>query len=197
MRLGLTGGIGSGASQAARRLGELGAKIVSADSVGHEVLNLPAVVRELTSAFGEEILKASGEVNRVRLGKLIFADDQTRQTLNRIIHPALLGRVKELIKEAEAAGGMVVLDAALIYEWEVQGLFQKIIVVNASLETRLRRIMIRDHLTREQAHARIEAQMPLLDKVALADYIIENDGTLEELYRQVDEVFRKITTESN
>jgi dephospho-CoA kinase len=127
------------------------------------------------------------------LGKLIFADDQARQTLNRIIHPALLGRVTTLIKEAEAAGGMVVLDAALIYEWEVQGFFHKIIVVNASLETRLQRIIVRDHLTRDQALTRVEAQMPLLTKVELADYVIENDGTLDELNRQVDEVFTKIT----
>jgi dephospho-CoA kinase len=193
MRLGLTGGIGSGASRAAQRFRELGAKVISADRVGHEVLNWPEIKSELVSAFGNEILEVSGEINRDSLGKLVFTDDHARQILNRVVHPVLLKQVTTLIREAEAVENIVVLDAALIYEWGVQGLFDKVIVVNASRETRLQRLMERDHLTREPALARIDAQMPLTRKVALADYVIENDGTQEELDRQVDEIFGKIT----
>jgi dephospho-CoA kinase len=197
MRIGLTGGIGSGASLVARRLGELGAVIISADEVGHGILALPGVKHDLISAFGEDILDSSGDVNRMRLGKLVFSDDHARESLNRIIQPALLDRVKRLVNEAEAKGRMAVLDAALIYEWGEQEFFHRIIVVNASLETRLSRIASRDNLTRDQALARIEAQILLEKKVELADFVIENEGGLEELYKQVEAVFREITSESN
>jgi dephospho-CoA kinase len=196
MRVGLTGGIGSGASLVARRLGELGAVIISADEVGHGILALPGVKRDLISAFGEDILDSSGDVNRMRLGKLVFSDNQARESLNRIIQPALLDRVQRLVNEAEAKGRMAVLDAALIYEWGLQEFFHRIIVVNASLEARLSRIASRDNLTRDQALARIEAQIPLERKVELADFVIENEGGLEEIYKQVEAVFREITSES-
>jgi dephospho-CoA kinase len=190
MRWGLTGGIGSGTSAAARRFEELGVAVISADQVGHEVLRLPEIQHEILEAFSPKILDANGEINRTRLGEIIFGSEQARKKLNRIVHSPLLDRVMALARAAETQTGIVIVDAALIYEWSMQDFFHKIIVVDASLETRVQRIMDRDKLTRVQALLRIHAQTRLEAKVERADYTIANDGTLEELYRQADEIWR-------
>jgi dephospho-CoA kinase len=195
MRLGLTGGIGCGVSEAARRFEELGARVIYADDVGHEVLLMPEVNRELIEALGAQILNASGEIDRKRLGRMIFADEQARKSLNRIVHPLLLDRLAAYARALEAQGEDVVVDAALIYEWGAQGFFHKVVVVSAPVETRLDRVMARDNLTREQTLQRIQTQMPLEKKVERADYVLMNDGPLEELYRQVDEVWQSLRTQ--
>lgn len=192
MRLALTGGIGCGVSLAASRFAELGARIISADEAGHEVLRHPDVVRKLLEIFGSDILNSAHQIDRKYLAGVIFSNEEARKQLNRIVHPALLDLVAQQARAAEAAGEVAIVDAALIYEWSAQGFFHKVIVVNATLENRLQRITERDGLDRDQALARINAQIPLEKKVERADYVIENNGTPEELYRQVEAIWREI-----
>ncbi|RJP76899.1 MAG: dephospho-CoA kinase [Candidatus Zixiibacteriota bacterium] len=192
MRIGLTGGIGSGASEAARRLEQMGIPVISADAVGHDVLLDPLVKRELAAALGNDLFDAAGEVDRAKLGARVFADPEARRILNRLVHPLLLDEVAARAREEEARSGIVVVDAALIYEWGFQGFFQKVIVVDAPMEQRIHRTMARDQLTREQVEQRLAAQWPLEKKAARADVVITNDGTLEELQRKVEEAWKVI-----
>ncbi len=182
----------SGASEAARRLEELGVPVIRADAVGHEILQLPDIVRQLREALGDAILTPSGEVDRAILGQRVFSDAEARRALNRIVHPPLLDRLTDLARRTEAATGAVLVDAALIYEWGVAGFFHHIIVVEAPLELRIARAMQRDRLTREQALERIAAQMPLEEKVARADAVIRNAGTVAELEQEIERIWRAL-----
>lgn len=192
MRIGLTGGVGCGATEVARMLQARGAKFVSADEIGHKALKDPQVKDLLAQRFGRGILDAKGEVDRRRLGEIVFSDEDARRDLNRIIHPALLDMLKREVKAAEAESGIVVVDAALIFEWGLEKFFHKVIVVNAPLEMRIQRTMQRDGLTRDQVMQIIAAQLPMEKKLKSADIVISNEGTLEELHRRVDEVWMEI-----
>jgi len=192
MRIGLTGGVGCGATEVARRLQAKGIRIVSGDEAGHAVLTLPQVKSALQERFGTGIFDQQGEVDRKRLGEIIFADEQARRELNRIVHPMLLDILTAEVRQAEAESGIAVVDAALIYEWGLAGFFHKVIVVSAPWETRISRATTRSGLTREQVLQRIAAQWPLEKKVERADFIIDNIGTLEELYQKVDSLWSEI-----
>jgi dephospho-CoA kinase len=193
MRIGLTGGVGSGASLVARRLETKDATILSGDEEGHAALALAEVKNALREHFGSGIFDAQGEVDRSALSGIIFRDETARKALNRIVHPALLDILISHVRQVESTGGVVVVDAALIYEWGIAGFFHRVIVVDAPLETRIQRVMQRDGLSREQVLQRIEAQWPLEKKVEQADYVIDNRGTIEELYRRVDEIWAQLS----
>lgn len=192
MRIGLTGGLGSGVSEVAHALEKRDIPVISADKIGHRVLTRPDIKRELSKCFSHQIFDASGEINRKKLGELIFADEAARRDLNRIVHPILLDMLKAEVQQAEAEKGVVVVDAALIFEWGLQGFFHKVIVVDAPLEIRIQRIMKRDGLSREQVEQRIAAQWPLEKKIAAADAVITNHGTLEDVNLELDKVWRGI-----
>ncbi len=192
MRIGLTGGVGCGVTEVARRLGSKGVPIVSGDEIGHLALNTPEVSRPLIERFGSKILDDENLIDRSKLGAIVFADERARRDLNRVIHPTLLDMLAREVRAAEAKHGLVVVDAALIYEWGLQGFFHKVIVVDAPLDLRISRTMTRDKLTEEQVRQRIAAQMPLERKVEMADIVIFNNGTLDELHSRVDEVWAEI-----
>ncbi|HEX3036061.1 MAG TPA: dephospho-CoA kinase [Thermodesulfobacteriota bacterium] len=195
--IGLTGNIAGGKSSVAKMLEELGAKIIDADLIARMVVerNEPAW-REIVEKFGREILNPDQTINRSKLGEIVFGDEEKRMELNRITHPRIIGRIKELVEEYKKQGvKVVVVEAALIVErGGLKPLISDLIVVTADEETQIKRLTERNRLSREEAIARIKSQMPISEKVKHATYVIDNSGTLEETRKQVEEVWGKINS---
>jgi dephospho-CoA kinase len=194
LRVGLTGGIGSGKSAVSAMLVERGAVLVDADLNARAVVakgtpGLAAVVAE----FGDDILRPDGELDRERLGRIVFADPDMLARLNAIVHP-LVGQESARQTAAAEAGGAPVLihDVPLLVENNLQGLYDAVVVVAASPATQLDRLTRLRGMTPEDARARIDAQATLADKIAAATYVIDNDGPLEQLAPQVDRVWRAL-----
>jgi len=190
--LGLTGGIACGKSTVAEMFRELGAHIVDADHVGHEMLlTSSATFPELVTAFGREILDSAGRIDRKKLGHLVFADPAKLQQLNHIVHPRIIERTTQLARELclENAGSVVIVDAALIYETGIPGLFVKTIVAWCRPEQQIERLTAKAGLSRDEANRRIASQMPADEKRRLADFVIDCSGTLEETRGQVETLY--------
>jgi len=192
---GLTGGIASGKSTVAGMFRELGAYIVDADEVGHELLlpNSP-VLPELIATFGREILDSSGAIDRRRLGALVFSDPAKLEQLNRIVHPRIIERTRQLAAEycQRNPGSVVMVDAALIYETGIAGHFFKIIVAWCRPEQQIERLMNKGSMPREEAERRIASQMPADEKRRRADFVIDCSGSLEETRRQVEMLYPRL-----
>lgn len=192
---GLTGGIGSGKSTFGSMLRELGATIIDADQVAREAVKpgTPALV-EITNAFGPDVLNADGTLNRETLGDIVFTDPEARETLNAIIHPRIAAISAERMMQAvQDAAGPIFYEAALLVENNAYQQFAGLVVVTASREAQLSRIMQRNGLTVEDAEARVNAQLPLEEKERLADYVISNDGTIDELRARAEELMRTLS----
>ena len=192
--IGLTGGIASGKSTVAARLAEHGAVRVDADVIAREVVEpgtegLAAIERE----FGASVISADGTLNRPALGAIIFADEERRATLNAITHPAVWRRAQELFAEAEAANpnAVVVYDVPLLAEAianrPIQ--FDLVVVVDASRETRLSRLVELRGLSPEEAAQRLNSQASDAERLAIADVVIDSNGSLEQTIRQTDELW--------
>ena len=191
---GLTGGIGSGKSEAARRFAALGIPVIDADSVGHAVIAPGgAAADEVAAAFGPEAL-TNGIIDREKVSARVFADPAALQTLNAIVLPAIYREImRQCVARAEAGDKAIIIDAALLAEkGRKEPFLEGLIVVTCSAATRIARLVNRRGMDRADAERRIAAQAPPQRKVALADWVIENDGTLEELYAQVDHVAKAI-----
>ncbi|MBI1940613.1 MAG: dephospho-CoA kinase, partial [Acidobacteria bacterium] len=192
---GLTGGIASGKSSVARKFAELGAKIIDADRLGHDLIRsgLPAY-DEILHRFGREILDASGEIDRKRLGAIAFADPQKLRELNAILHPRIIKGVERLAVEFHARDphAVILVDAALIFEAGIGGRFAKVIVAWCRPEQQIERLMINNGLSREDAERRIGNQMPAEEKRRRADYVIDCSGSLDETRRQVEALYQKL-----
>jgi dephospho-CoA kinase len=196
VRVGLTGGIGSGKSAVSALFVELGAVLVDAD------LNARAVVAKGTpglaavvAAFGDGILRPDGELDREALGRIVFADADKLAALNAIVHPLVGEESARQIAAAEATGAPVLIhDVPLLVENNLQGRYDAVVVVAASPETQLDRLTRLRGMSREDAQARIDAQAPLQDKIAAATYVIDNDGPIEDLPAQVERVWRALLT---
>ncbi|WGX94576.1 dephospho-CoA kinase [Nocardioides sp. L-11A] len=192
MRVGLTGGIASGKSTVSSILRELGAVVIDADQIAREVVargtpGLAAVV----AAFGPEMLTPEGELDRPRMGALVFGDEAQRRLLEGIVHPLVFERYAEL-EAAAPSDGIVVHDIPLLVESGRAGEFDAVIVVDVPEELQVER-MVRDRgWTEEDARARIAAQATREQRRAVATYLIENTGSREELRRRVTEVFAQL-----
>lgn len=185
-RIALTGGIGCGKSTVAQIFQTYGIPIIDADAVVHRLYQDKAVIQQLTDLFGQAINEA-GMINRQKLAAIIFQDEEKRAILTKFFQPRVNTYVKEKMEAYEQAGAQsVIYDATLIYEWQIEKDFDLVIVVSAPLEARIKRICDRDQITAKQAMLRIQAQMPLAQKEAMADYIIENKGDFADL-RQATE----------
>lgn len=185
--LGLTGGIAAGKSSVAAIFAECGATVVSADQLAREVVapGTP-VLQELAAAFGAAILTAGGELDRDRLGRLVFADPQARLKLNAITHPAIARlAATRLAALRQTQVPLVVYEAPLLFEAGAQGRVDRVLAVIAALQVQCERLCARDHLDPAAARERIAAQWPQAEKVARADYVIDNSGPLEATRRQV------------
>lgn len=189
---GLTGGIASGKSTVAAMLRELGAYIVDADKVGHEMLlSTSPAFAELVAAFGRRILDSAGRIDRSKLGSLVFADPAKLQQLNRIVHPRIIERIGQMAAEhcKQNPRAVVVVDAALIYETGIPGRFVKTMVAWCRPEQQVERLIEKTGLSREEAEKRIASQMPADEKRRRADFVIDCSGSLEETRRQVEALY--------
>ncbi|MFC9165028.1 dephospho-CoA kinase [Streptomyces fungicidicus] len=192
LKVGLTGGIGAGKSEVSRLLVEHGAVLIDADRVAREVVEpgtpgLAAVV----DAFGEEILTADGALDRPKLGSLVFADPEKLAVLNAIVHPLVGARSREL-EEAAAVDAVVVHDVPLLTENGLAPLYDLVIVVDASPETQLDRLVDRRGMTAQDARARMAAQATREERRAIADIVIDNDVPLDALRRRVEDVWSQL-----
>ncbi len=197
LKIGLTGGIGSGKTTAARRFAVLGARVYHADEVSRHALDpCSDSYGKVIATFGMDIVRDDGEIDRRRLGEIVFADESKRRALNSIIHPYV---INELITSAEQdlkndPNGIAVFEVPLLFESGMDAQMDANIVVVCDEETRIRRVMERDQLSREQVAARIRAQMPDEEKRKRADYILENNGPHEHLLQQVDALYATLKT---
>ncbi len=197
IKIGLTGGIGSGKSTAARRFAALGARVYHADELSRRALDPGAACYDrVVSAFGKEILNPDGTIDRKTLAKLVFADENKLAMLNGIIHPYVIGELFSMAgRDLDASGGVAVFEVPLLFESGMDERMDANVVVSSEQETRVRRVMERDGLTREHVLSRMRAQMPEEEKRLRADYILENDGSEENLLRQVDALYELLKTE--
>ncbi|MEU7469802.1 dephospho-CoA kinase [Streptomyces sp. NPDC044984] len=189
LKVGLTGGIGAGKSEVSRLLVERGAVLIDADRIAREVVEpgtpgLAAVV----DAFGPEVLTADGRLDRPKLGSIVFADPERLAVLNSIVHPLVGARSREL-EGAAAEDAVVVHDVPLLTENGLAPLYDLVIVVDASPETQLDRLVGRRGMTAEDARARMAAQATREQRREIADIVIDNDVPLDELEQRVEDVW--------
>lgn len=195
--LGITGGLATGKSSVARLFRERGVTVFSADEAARATLNASAL-HQIADAFGEEMLRPDGSLDRFRLGSRIFADSAARSLLNRITHPPILRLLRSQIESARAdlpVGSLIAVEVPLLYETELSGWFDSVLVVSASESVQLARLMERNGLDESEARRRISAQFPMSYKEASADYVVTNNGTPEQLAMTVDALLRRIGTE--
>jgi len=193
VKIGVTGGIAAGKSHVCRILGELGAYVIDADAIGHSLLQGP-VVERLTELFGGSFVDPEGRVNRRELGRIVFSSARSLASFNSIIKPLILKRLKRRLEYHSRRKKVVVVDAALIFEWGVESWFHKIVVVTAPDDQRLERLVRFFGLSPEEARRRIKSQWSQDDKAALADYIIQNDSSLSDLRRKVVDIWPALVT---
>ncbi|MEA2174705.1 MAG: dephospho-CoA kinase [Blastocatellia bacterium] len=192
LRVGLTGSIAVGKSFVAGVLAELGCHVLDADQTAREVVKVGTQgLRAVVEAFGDEVLKENGTLDRARLGALVFADESRRQRLNSILHPFIIAAQDQELRrwEIEDPRGIGVIDAALMIESGGYRRFDKLIVAHCNPLVQLERLMARNHLTREEAASRIAAQMPQEEKKRYADYLIDTSEGFDETRRQTELVY--------
>ncbi|MCF6092971.1 dephospho-CoA kinase [Microaerobacter geothermalis] len=187
MVIGLTGGIASGKSTVSAMLRHRGAIIVDADLIAREVVKKGNPAWEkIIQHFGQEVLDVNHEIERKRLGEIIFSDPEKRRILNGIVHPYVREEMEKQKKEGQAQGKLVVLDIPLLIESNLFHMVDQVVLVYVPKSVQLVRLMERNQLSEEEALARIHSQMPLDEKKKWADFIIYNDGSKEETERQID-----------
>ena len=194
MIIGISGGMGAGKSTLSRFFEEWGAILVDADRIGHAVIERPQVRRALKAAFGDEIEGPDGNLDRRELGRRAFADEAGRERLNQIVHPPL---EVDLWKQVERANGpecanIVVVDAALIFEWDRADRFDVIVVVFVAESVQVERIAQRQNLGRVEIQQRLAAQMPAAEKIRRADFSLENNGSVRQLEEKAAELWAKL-----
>ena len=189
--IGLTGSIASGKSTVSNKLKSLGYKVVDCDEINHQLLAKDNIgYQEVLSAFGDEILKDNLEIDRKKLGKLVFNDPNIKMKLNQILHPLIK---KVVIKEfEEVKDGLVFLDCPLLFETDFHQLCDLKIVVYVNLDTQIHRLMERDNITFPEALKKIYSQMPLEEKMELADYVVDNCHSLSDLDWQLKQLLFRL-----
>lgn len=192
LRVGLTGGIGSGKSEVSRRLASYGAVVIDADAVAREVVapGTPGLT-EVVQEFGPDVLRGDGSLDRDRLGKLVFADESLRLKLNAIIHPRVGERMAELERQAGGAP-VIVHDVPLLAENHLAGSFDEVVVVDVSPRIQLDRLARERGMPRAQAEARMGAQASREERLAIATIVVDNSGSLAELDREVGDLWAEL-----
>jgi len=188
----VTGGIGSGQSTVCSFLKEWRCKVINADNKAKEVIQHDRKLQnELKSAFDRSIFRKDRTLDTKRLAEFAFKDEISTQKLNQLVHPRMVESLVEEMEQARFSGKypIIVIDAALIYEISIENMFDAVIVVDAPVRLRERRVMERDKMTRNEFRSRLDKQIPLDDKVSWADYVIKNDGTIDNLKQKTRTIF--------
>jgi len=194
--IGLTGGIASGKSVVARLMVRCGAHLIDADTLAKEAVRPGSVVwRKIVRAFGRTIVNHNREIDRPRLGNLIFSNPKKRRQLNEIVHPWVYAEYQRQarIRAKEHPDGVLVFDLPLLFETNAQRLFDHVIVAYVDKQTQIRRIMRRNQLRRFEALERINAQLPLLQKRRNAEYVIDTRKPVAVLQKQVRQIYTSLT----
>lgn len=190
--IGLTGGIASGKTTVSDYLKSLGVCVIDADEVAHEVTSPgSAGFKEIIEEFGEDLLTAEGNLNRKKLGEIVFSDKEALSKLNAIVHPLVIENIRQMLVKIECSP-CVVLDVPLLFESGMDDLCDEVWVVAVDEDTQVKRLMERDGYNLDEATRRVNAQMPLEEKVRRAHRVLDNTGTIEETKRQVDELFEGV-----
>lgn len=192
---GLTGSVATGKSLAADFFSRRGAIIIDADLIAHDVVQqgYPAW-QDIVDAFGTHILQPDGEIDRKHLGRIIFNDPRQKERLNRIVHPRVFEEISRQLaaisSDIDKKDAVVLLDVPLLFETLMNRDISDIVVVYAPPDIQLKRLMDRDNIDETDAMARINAQMPVAEKREMADFVIDNSGTIEQTESQVNTVYK-------
>jgi dephospho-CoA kinase len=199
LKAGLTGSIAVGKTFVCQVLAELGCHVLDADVTAREVV-MPgtAGAAKTREAFGPEVFQENGELDREKLGAIIFADGEKRTLLNSIVHPLVFAKQNEWVirKEIEDSHGIAIIDAALMIESGGYRRFDKLIVVWCQREVQIQRLIKRNFLSREEAEKRIAAQMPQEEKKSYADYLIDTSAGFEETRIQTEKIYHRLKNDS-
>ncbi len=191
MILGLTGGIACGKTTISNIFKQLGVKVIDADKVAREVIELPEIVNQIKKNYGDEVF-INGKLDRKKLREIIFNDKEKIMKLNSIIHPKVIDIFKEEYNKNKFSDEIIVFDIPLLFEVGLEKYCNKTIVVYVNEEIQIKRVMERDNSSRELAKKIIDAQMDLFEKVKMADYAIENNSSVNELEKKVKNIIESI-----
>ncbi len=194
VKIGVTGGVGSGKSIVCKRLRELGVVTCSADKLAREAVEPGTRAYErIVEHFGKNILTPDGAIDRPELRRIIIRDDGARKTLESFIHPEVLERMTFYFRQAQRQGApMAAVEVPLLFETGMQEFFDYVIIVAGKLENRLTRIMERDNVSRPEAEALMKTQMPESEKRRLSDFVIDNNAGISEVHDEVDRIYAKL-----
>jgi len=191
--LGLTGSFGSGKTTVAGMFKSCGAEIIDADKISHGLLKPQRqVYKRIVKTFGRGILKQNRTINRKELGRIVFSNKTLREKLNEIMHPEIIRIIRKKLSKIKE--GIIVLDAPLILEAGRRDLADKLVVVKATMARQIKRIQEKSTLTEKEILNRIKSQIPLREKLRLADFVIDNNGTFKETKKQVKKVWRSLAS---
>ncbi len=194
--VGLTGGIVSGKTTVAQILQGLGAKIIDADKIGHQIMRPHQKVwKNIVQHFGEEILVDNQEIDRKKLGQIVFSNQNKLNLLNQITHPEIISEIKRMInqiKDKSTRDTICIVDAPLLYEANIDYLVDRTIVVYLDYEKQIKRLYQRNGLSREEAVKRIKSQIPMEEKARMADYVIDNSLSIEQMKAQVIRIWDEL-----
>ncbi len=191
----VTGGIGSGQTTVAKLFQKWGAKVINADLKAKEIMQKDREIRKaLKQTFGGSVFFRNGKLNTKRLAELAFKDELHTQKLNQIVHPRMVSYIVDEMEEARFSKRfpLVVIDAALVYEINIEQLFDAIVVVYAPIDERYQRVRQRDGMSKQEFFSRVDRQIPLEEKQKWADFVIDNSGNYEELEQAARQVFEKL-----
>ncbi len=193
--LGITGNIASGKSTVSKELAHRGAVVLDADQLAREVVaSGSSALKKVVKLFGTEILQKDGDLDRDRLGQMVFADVKVRAMLNGIIHPEIAKKSIEQLQQLRetTAAPLIIYEAPLLFEVGAENRVDKVLVVKIDPEEQIRRLMARDRLSEADARQRMNSQMQQEKKIIRADFVIDNSGTLAETQKQVDALWGEL-----
>lgn len=190
--IGVTGSFGTGKTYVASVFGNFGAKVIDADRVAHSVLKKGSVAyREIVALFGGRVTGPGGDIDRKKLARIVFYDRKSLEFLNRVTHPGIIKKIKEIARRS-GRDRIIVIDAPLLFEAKLENFVDYIVVVRVSLEKQVERCGKKFSLKKSEVLKRIGSQMPLRKKIKRADFVVDNDGTKAGTKRQVIKIWESI-----